>query len=303
MRFTAGHRLGHYEILSPIGAGGMGEVYRAHDTMLRRTVALKVLRADIGGEARGLLLREARAASALSHPHICTIHSVEEADGVSFIVMEHVEGQSLQELTQRALPPDRIRRYGSQIARAIGHAHSHQVIHRDLKSANIIVTKEGDAKVLDFGIAAHVVDHVRMGDSSTLADFGTTAGTVAYMAPERLRGAPADARSDIWSLGVVLYEMAAGSLPFQGETLFTLSAAILDQPASPLLSTLPPSLGRAIGRCLEKDPARRYQNGGEVAASLEASEAIERPATSRGSWKWAALAAAVLAATAIGYVS
>jgi eukaryotic-like serine/threonine-protein kinase len=303
MRFAEGHTLGHYQILAPIGAGGMGEVYRAHDTILRRTVALKVLRTDIAGEARGLLLREARSASTLTHPHICTIYSVEEADGVSSIVMEHVPGRSLQELIKRGLPPEQIRRYGIQIARALAHAHAHHVIHRDLKSANIIVSDEGDAKVLDFGIAVQAVDGGRMGESSTLADSGTTAGTVAYMAPERLRGAPADARSDIWSLGVVLYEMATGSLPFQGETLFTLSAAILEKQMAPLTTRLSDSLRRVIERCLEKDPAQRYQNAGEVAASLETSDPYALPAPARWALKWPALAAALLAATAVGYVA
>ena len=300
MAFAAGHRLGHYEILAPLGAGGMGEVYRAHDTLLRRTVALKVLRANVGGETRGLLLREARAASALSHPHICTIHSVEEAEGVSFIVMEHLSGHNLQELTKRALPADQVRRYGIQIARALANAHEHRVIHRDLKSANIIITEQGDAKVLDFGIA-QAVDTERAGDNSTYADPGTTAGTIAYMAPERLNGAPADARSDIWSLGVVLYEMAAGSLPFKGDTLFALSAAILDRPIASPTPALPPTLTRVIERCLEKDPARRYQAAGEVAASLETADPIEKGTKRRWWWTWAAVAAAAIVAAVAAY--
>jgi TolB-like protein len=256
----------------------------------------------VGGEARGLLLREARAASALSHPHICAIHSVEEAEGISFIVMEHLSGQSLQELTKRALPVDQVRRYGIQVARALANAHEHRVIHRDLKSANIIITEQGDAKVLDFGIA-QAVDTERAGDNSTYADPGTSAGTIAYMAPERLNGAPADARSDIWSLGIVLYEMATGSLPFKGATLFTLSAAILDRPVGPPISALPATLARVIERCLEKDPARRYQAAGEVAASLEIADPIEKGTERRWSWKSAGVAAAVIVAAVAAYVA
>ena len=303
MEFAAGHRLGHYQILAPLGAGGMGEVYRANDMLLRRTVALKVLPANVGSEARELLLREARAASALSHPHICTIHSVEEADGVSFIVMEHVSGRSLQELTKQPLTADQVRRYGVQIARALGTAHEHRVIHRDLKSANIIVTEQDDAKVLDFGIAARTVDSERVGDQSTYVDPGTTAGTIAYMAPERLSGTPADARSDIWSLGVVLYEMATGSLPFKGETLFTLSAAILDQPVSRSTQALPSGLARVIERCLEKEPARRFQTAAEVAASLELTDPSDGAERTRARLKWAAIAAGVLVAAVLAYVA
>lgn len=195
--FASGHRLGHYEILARIGAGGMGEVYRARDTVLRRTVAIKVLHADLAGDARGHLLREARAASALSHPHICIVHSVEEADGFAFIVMEYVSGKPLDRLIREVLSADQVRRYGIQIAHALAHAHEHHVVHRDLKSSNIMITDEGDAKVLDFGIAAHAIDQEGEGFTSTLADSGGLAGTLAYMAPERLRGAAGDQRSDI----------------------------------------------------------------------------------------------------------
>lgn len=299
MLLAAGHRLGHYEILSTLGGGGMGTVYRANDTLLHRTVAIKVLHADLAGDARSHLLREARAASALNHPHICTIHSVEEANGVAFIVIEHVSGRPLHEIGQHPLSADQVRRYGIQIARALGHAHEHHVVHRDLKGSNIMITDEGDAVVLDFGIAQ--VTGEGAGAASTIADSGNLAGTVAYMAPERLRGARGDERSDIWSLGVVLYELAARSLPFRGETAYTLSAGILGQPAPPLPSSVPDGLRQVIERCLEKEPSRRYQHASEVAAGLEISEAMPRRRASLSLGQWVALAAALVLAVAVTF--
>jgi eukaryotic-like serine/threonine-protein kinase len=303
MQLAGGQRLGHYDIVAPIGAGGMGAVYRAHDTMLRRTVAIKVLHDDLAGEARAQLLREARAVSALSHPHICAVHNVEEAEGFAFIVMEHVAGRTLQALAGRALPAPQVQRYGMQIARALDHAHAHGIVHRDLKSANIMITDEDDVVVLDFGIAAQTGEQRGRGLTSTLADASDGAGTVAYMAPERLRGSPGDARSDIWALGIVLYEMAAGAMPFVGETPFVVSAAILDQPAQPLSESVPAPLRRMIDRCLQKDPARRYQTAGEIVAALDVGETPTRRDARWGTGRWALAVAGVVIAALLALVA
>jgi len=267
---------GAFEIVSLLGAGGMGEVYRARDTRLDRDVALKVLPvATLSDEtARARLLREARMASKLNHPHVCTIHEVGEADGQVYIAMELVEGQPLSALLSRAaLPVEQCLRYGLQVADALAHAHDHGVVHRDLKSANIVITPEGRAKVLDFGLAKplHGDD---LAVATTLSQLsltapGTVAGTLAYMAPEQLRGRPADTRSDVWALGVVLYEMAAGQRPFQGHTGFELSSAILDQAPLPLPPMVPAPLATVIERCLAKEPGQRFQRAGEVRAALE----------------------------------
>ncbi len=268
--------LGRYRIVEKLGAGGMGEVYRAHDEQLDRDVAIKVLPAERfrDASARARLLREARTASQLNHPNICTIHEVGEAEGQAYIAMELVEGQPLSaRLTSGALPAEDVLRVGLQLADAVGHAHERDVVHRDLKSANVILTPEGRAKVLDFGLAKRLsgdeLDDVTRSQAS-LTQAGALVGTLAYMPPEQLRGQPADARSDVWALGVVLYEMATGMRPFQGQTGFELSSAILNQRPAPLPGNVPLELRAVIERCLEKEPARRYQRGGEARAALEA---------------------------------
>jgi eukaryotic-like serine/threonine-protein kinase len=274
-----GQTLGHYRIVEKIGAGGMGEVYRAHDEQLDRDVALKVLPAscfrDETGRAR--LLREARAAAALNHPHICTIHEVGEAEGQAYIAMEYVEGQPLStRLGSGPLPAEQLARYAVQLADALGHAHERRVVHRDLKSANVMITPDGRAKVLDFGLAKRVSDdemNELTRSQASLTAPGQLLGTLAYMAPEQLCGQPADARSDIWALGVVLYEMAAGARPFQGQTGFELSSAILNQRPAALPGKVPVELRAVVDRCLEKEPGRRYQRSGEVRAALEAMQA------------------------------
>ena len=279
MSLAAGTRLGPYEVLGQIGAGGMGEVYKARDTRLDRTVAIKVLPPAMlaDGTARARLLREARLASQLNHPHICTVHDVGEADGYVYVAMELVEGQSLSaELAGGALSADQFLRFGSQIADALAHAHAHGVVHRDLKSANVVITPDGRVKVLDFGLAKrleeHELDEVTRSRLSMTAP-GVVVGTPAYMAPEQLRGDPADARSDIWALGVVLYEMAAGVRPFRGQTGFSLTSAVLKEAPPPLPTTVPAEVGATIARCLEKEPGRRYQHAGEVRAALDATQA------------------------------
>ncbi len=272
-----GGTLAHYRILDKLGAGGMGEVYRAHDEQLDREVAIKVLPSTSFEEpvARARLLQEARAAAALNHPHICTVHEVGEADGQTYIAMELVDGQALSErLNAGPLPVDQVVRYGLQLADALAHAHERGVVHRDLKSANIIVRPDGRLKVLDFGLAkrltANELTVAITQDVASLTQPGTVMGTVAYMAPEQLRGEPAQTPSDIWALGVVFHEMAAGGRPFQGQTGFELSAAILSEAPAPLPSSVPRPLQTVIARCLEKQPAQRYQAGGAVHAALEA---------------------------------
>ena len=282
--------LGPYRVLEKIGEGGMGEVYKARDTRLDRTVAIKVLPPAMlaDGTARARLLREARLASQLNHPHICTVHDVGEADGQVYIAMELVEGQSLSaRLAGEALPTEQVLRFGSQIADALAHAHAHGVVHRDLKSANVVITPEGRAKVLDFGLAKRLDEQnsdeiTRL--QASLTEPGMVVGTLGYMAPEQLRGEAADARSDIWALGVMLYEMASGARPFQGQTGFSLTSAILKEPHPPLPASVPAEVGATIARCLEKEPGRRYQQAGEVRAALDATQA--GTAASWAAWRY-----------------
>jgi len=271
-----GQTLGHYRILEKIGAGGMGVVYRARDERLQRDIALKVLPASSFRDetARARLVREARAAAGLNHPHICVIHEVDEAEGQAYIAMEYVEGLPLSALmAKERLPLERLLRYGIQLADAVAHAHARGVIHRDLKCSNVVVTPDGRTKILDFGLARRrpegELEEVTR-SQATLTEAGAIAGTLHYMAPEVLRGQEADARSDLWALGVMLYEMAAGARPFQGQTSYELSSAILREAPLPLPGDLPAALWAAIERCLEKDPGKRYQLASEVRAALEA---------------------------------
>ena len=269
-----GQTLGHYRILEKIGSGGMGEVYRARDEQLGREVALKVLPAQLLADdsARKLLIREARTASALNHPNICTIHDVGETDGRNFIVMEYVRGRPLSEqIGEGGLPAEKVIRYGEQIADGLAHAHEHGVIHRDLKTSNIMITPEARAKVLDFGLAKrHAIEGMteQTHSQDSRVDEGAGVGTMHYTAPEVLRGEPADARSDIWALGVVLYEMTAGKRPFHGKTAYELSSHILHEQPKELPPTVPPILRGVIEKCLTKSPAERYQHASEVRAAL-----------------------------------
>lgn len=265
----------HYRILEKIGEGGMGVVYRARDERLNRDVALKFLPAELDKDAaaRSLLVHEARTASALNHPNICTIHDVGEEDGRTYIVMEFVQGRPLEEIAREGpMPTEAIVRYGEQIADALAHAHQHGVVHRDLKSANILVTAEGRVKILDFGLARHLEADEVGGKTLSLVPSNQrgVVGTLHYIAPEVFRGEMADARSDIWALGVILYEMATGRRPFRGKTAYELSALILNESPPPLPASVPPALSAVLHRCLIKDPGRRYQNAGEVRATLEA---------------------------------
>jgi serine/threonine protein kinase/tetratricopeptide (TPR) repeat protein len=279
-----GQIISHYRIVEKIGAGGMGEVYRARDERLRRDVAFKILPPESqgGADAERKLLREARSASALNDPRICVIHEVGEAGGRPFIVMELVDGSPLSSLIpSEGLRPELVVRYGVQIAAALAHAHDHGIIHRDIKAANVIITPSGQVKVLDFGLARlhgdlELADATRSAQSATNAS--AVVGTLPYIAPEILRGEEAGPRSDIWSFGVTLFEMATGNRPFRGQTGYELTSKILREPLPPLPPQLPPGLRTVIERCLEKEPGHRYQRASEVGAALEAVHA--QPGTS-----------------------
>jgi Tol biopolymer transport system component/tRNA A-37 threonylcarbamoyl transferase component Bud32 len=279
---AVGSRLGPYEILAPIGAGGMGEVYRARDPRLGREVAIKVLPADrLSDEGRRQrFLREARSAAALTHPHIVTVYEVESADGIDFLVMEYVRGKSLDAVIPRAgLRLGETLRIGIAVADALAAAHAHGIIHRDLKPANVMVGTDGAVKVLDFGLAklvgaengtdadgefTHTVD-------VALSRPGTLAGTVAYMSPEQATSGKVDARSDIFSFGTMLYEMVTGTRPFAGKSpADTLGEVVRAQPKplSGIVPGLPAELERVILRCLRKDPERRFQHMADVRVTL-----------------------------------
>lgn len=271
-----GQVLGHCRITAKIGEGGMGVVYRAYDEVLHRDVAVKVVKKDarLDASASQNLLREARASSSLAHPNICTIYDVGETDGDLYIVMELVEGKSLQTLTSASgLPVESILRYGIQIASALSRAHDRGIVHRDLKGSNIVASPEGLVKVLDFGLAKRVGASILDAPTMTFSmphGASSVSGTLPYMAPEILRGEPADARSDLWALGVVLYELASGRLPFEGGTGFEISSAILREIPKQLGPPVPPGLWAIIQRCLAKEPGQRYQRASEIQAALEA---------------------------------
>ncbi|MFZ0736911.1 MAG: protein kinase [Candidatus Acidiferrales bacterium] len=268
-------RLGHYRVLEQIGTGGMGEVYRARDESLDRDAAIKILPLSIRTDlpARNRLLDEARSASQLNHSHICTIYEVSEEDGIAFIAMEYVAGRPLSAIIPcDGLPTEQVVRYGTQIADALAHAHQRRIVHRDLKPANVTVTPDGNAKVLDFGLATRLpAEELEVATRSrvNLGEAEPLAGTLPYLAPEELHGGPANEQTDIWALGVLLYEMASGRRPFLGNSGFELTSAILRDPPPPLPDHVPAGLGAVIRKCLVKDPAVRYQSAGEVRSALE----------------------------------
>jgi len=274
-----GQMLGRYLIEARLGEGGMGVVYRARDIRLERTVALKLLRERFRNDetAWGRMLSEARIASALNHPNICTVYEVGEEDDQAYISMEYVEGKPLSSLVSGSgLPYEEVLRYGVQITDALAHAHERGVVHRDIKSSNIVITPDGRAKVLDFGLAKRLPPEELQKMVSSLVprtEAGVVTGTLAYLAPEVLRGRPANVTSDIWALGVVLYEMMTGELPFKGATAFELSLAIMTEPPKPF----PPEASAVVGaiayRCLKRDPRKRYQEAREVLADLKAERA------------------------------
>ena len=326
MALAQGARVGPYEVLGVAGKGGMGEVYRARDTRLGRTVALKVLPAELSAdsERRLRLEQEARVVSSLSSPHICTLFDVGHAEGFDYLVMEFLEGETLQQrLSSGPLSRDTVLRYGGEIAGALDAAHRIGVVHRDLKPGNIMLTRSG-AVLLDFGLARFqrpVFSQEKVADRPTetlrLTTEGTILGTWQYMAPEQIEGSDADARTDIFALGATLYEMATGQAAFSGRTKASLIAAIMaGSPPTP--SSAPratPGLGRAfdrvVRRCLEKDPENRWQSARDVA--LELSEIARTPSEApaarasaprreRLSWLIAALCAAAAVVAAAAYV-
>jgi serine/threonine protein kinase len=268
-----GQTLDHYRIVAQIGEGGMGVVYRARDEVLNRDVALKLLgRGALDKVGSDHLLREAQTASSLSHPNVCTIHQVGRTGNDFYVVMELIEGRSLSDLiTSTGLSMETVTRYGTQIADALGHAHDRGIAHRDLKGSNVMVTAEGRVKVLDFGLATRMErDEVSEITLSYDTLESKLVGTLPYIAPEVLRGQKGDHLSDLWAFGVLLYEAAAGKLPFRGNTGFELTSAILREPPPPLPPTVPYGLAAIIQRCLMKEPAERYQRASEVRAALEA---------------------------------
>ncbi len=306
----AGVRLGPYEIHSPLGVGGMGEVYRAHDRRLRRDVAIKVLR-DLSGETESWsrFEREAHAASALNHPNICAIHDIGESDGRRFLVMELIEGVTLSEyINHQALDMATTLLFGAQIADALDAAHAQGILHRDIKPGNIMITARRHVKVLDFGLAKQAtnanLDETPIG---TLTVDGNIVGTPHYLAPELMRGSPADVRSDVWAMGVVLYEMLSGHVPFSGGTVFEISSAIVNEPVPPFTTHVPAALRRIVERCLAKRPEDRYQTAAELRGALEvlrtfAGPAVPTPSSvphlwssrSRNRWAWGSVLAATM---------
>ena len=276
MVLSVGHRLGSFEIVSPIGAGGMSEVYRAWDTRLGRTVAVKILRPDRVG-SRERLQQEARIISRLNHPHICALHDVGEQDGTPFLVMEYLEGQTLADrLDDGAVPLAQALRYSIEICGALDAAHRHGIVHRDVKPGNVMLTREG-VKLLDFGLAktrqAEADDDAQeTKETLHLTQVGEILGTVSYMSPEQLEGRKVDARTDLFALGAVLYKMVTGRRPFAGESRARVSATILTSdptPMSLLQPVTPLTLERVVSRCLAKDPDDRWQTARDLGCELK----------------------------------
>jgi eukaryotic-like serine/threonine-protein kinase len=278
MKLTAGTRLGRYVVVAPLGAGGMGEVWRAHDDRLGRDVAIKVLPAELAADPELLrrFEREAKATAAISHPNILAVHDVGAHEDVPYLVEELLEGEVLRERLKRGPVPVREAvGIALQIARGLAVAHEKRIVHRDLKPENVFITRDGIVKILDFGLAK-VVGAVPLGEAETLTraptgatEPGRVMGTVAYMAPEQARGLPVDHRADIFAFGVVLHELLSGARPFRGETVNDTIAAILKDEPLPLPSDVPPSLVRLVAQCLEKDPARRTTSARDLVEDLD----------------------------------
>ncbi|HLN57729.1 MAG TPA: serine/threonine-protein kinase, partial [Thermoanaerobaculia bacterium] len=319
MALSGGTRLGPYELIAPVGAGGMGEVYRAKDTRLDRTVAVKVLPSHLAAsaEVRQRFEREAKTISSLSHPHICALYDVGNQDGVEYLVMEYLEGETLSErLVKGPLAFEQVLRYGLEIADALDKAHRQGIVHRDLKPGNVMITKSG-VKLLDFGLAKAVAPATpqqltsfptQMGPS--LTQEGTILGTFQYMAPEQLEGKEADGRTDIFAFGALLYEMATGRRAFSGKSQASLISSIMGSeppPVSTVAPMAPPAFDRVVRTCLAKDPDDRWQTAHDIAVQLkwiaEGSQGaiVGRPAAPRRErLAWGAFAVAAIAALVLG---
>jgi Tol biopolymer transport system component len=336
MPLVSGTKLGPYEIVAPLGAGGMGEVYRANDTRLDRTVAIKILPEHLAGnnEAKQRFEREARSISSLNHPNICALYDVGSQDGISYLVMEFLQGETLEaRLLRGPVPVKQVLEIGAQICDALEKAHRAGIVHRDLKPGNIMLTP-GGAKLLDFGLAKPVASMLgqtsgRVGEHTpssptinmtaptatpqTLTQQGSIVGTFQFMAPEVLQGQEADARSDIFSLGCVLYEMITSKRAFEGKSQISVMSAILEkdpEPIATLQPAAPPALDYVVETCLEKDPGNRYQTAHDVKLQLawiaksgsQTSAAAIAPVARKKGWLWPAAAAAALVLLAIGAV-
>lgn len=273
-----GQLLGRYRVEEKIGEGGMGVVYRAQDTRLNRTVALKLIHPDLlrDEEARQRFLREAQAASAMEHPNICTIHSIEETDGQLFLVLEYLDGQTLKQLHNLHTDARRMLDIAVQVTEGLAEAHRRFIVHRDIKSSNIMVTGRGLVKIMDFGLAKQVRRRARTvsagAETTEITDTGVTIGTTAYMSPEQTRGRDVDERGDIFSLGVVLYEISTGRLPFTGATPVEVMDAVLNkEPAPPtrLNPDLPLEFERTVLKSLRKEPGERYASAADMLVDLK----------------------------------
>jgi aminoglycoside phosphotransferase (APT) family kinase protein len=308
MTIETGTRLGPYEILAALGAGGMGEVYKARDTRLDRTVAIKIL-PSADPDLKSRFEREAKAIAALTHPHICTLYDVGHQNGTDYLVMEHLEGETLAlRITRGPIKIDEALKIAVDIADALGNAHHAGITHRDLKPANIMLTKTG-AKLLDFGLAKlrgpavpiSMPGMTRLATTAPNTAHGTILGTMYYMAPEQVEGRDADARADIWALGVVLYEMVTGTRPFEGTSPASVIGAILKDVPPPMLAgqpLTPPILDRVVQRCLDKDPDARWQSAADLRLVLQ-EVSLEGPLGGPISLSAAAIGLRTIAAIAV----
>src|ERR1700681_142969 len=290
MALSSGTKLGPYEIQSPLGAGGMGEVYRALDTRLDRTVAIKVLASHLSSspELKQRMEREARAISSLNHPHICHLYDIGSQDGTDYLVMEFLEGETLAERIRKgAVPLNEILKIGLAVGEALAVAHRQGIVHRDLKPGNIMLTK-GGAKLMDFGLAKSAGSGAPTGTSSApflsaaqtmsqaspvspLTTAGTMIGTIQYMSPEQIEGKEADARSDLFALGGVLYEIVTGARPFEGKSQISVASAILEKEPEPIAAVqplTPPMVAHVVSTCLAKSPEDRFQSARDIVLQL-----------------------------------